>query len=279
MIPLTRSAHRGTRSIARLYVTAVSLLPLVPVLRAQAQSTVFNREIVVLDPAHGGADIGARISDLVSEKDISLQFAVRLRSLLVARGFTVVSTRDLSAADNGTQTVRFNQRAEIANRAHAVACLVLHATGSGGGVHIGASLIGSSLELTKPGQSQTSSVPSWDRAQEAWVTQSVRLANQVGTALSRSSVSIVMERVALHPLDNLMCPAVSIELAPERHDGKEAVPVTDTAYQQHVAEAIAGALVLWRNQAQQPDYVPLSRPSSSVARPVPDQTESSGPGA
>ena len=56
--------------------------------------------------------------------------SVRLRSLLTARGIQVVTTRDADVA------VEPNRRAEIANHAQAQACLILHATESGLGVHL-----------------------------------------------------------------------------------------------------------------------------------------------
>jgi N-acetylmuramoyl-L-alanine amidase len=58
-----------------------------------------------------------------------------------------------------------------------------------------------------------------------------------------------------------MCPAISIEMAP-LHSGSDATPVSDGEYQQRVAEAIAGALIFWKNQAQPPEYltVPATGP-------------------
>jgi N-acetylmuramoyl-L-alanine amidase len=98
-----------------------------------------NRKLIVLDPAHGGIDSGSQISDSTVEKDVTLALAYRLRSLLTARGFSVVMTRD---ADGPTEpgaaggALTLDDRAGIANHAHAVACLVIHATGSGTGVHV-----------------------------------------------------------------------------------------------------------------------------------------------
>jgi N-acetylmuramoyl-L-alanine amidase len=94
----------------------------------------------------------------------------------------------------------------------------------------------------------------WDRAQEPYISQSLALANQVGTALARAKVPLAMGRVAMRPLDNLMCPAVSIEIA-TLGGGSDATPVSDEEYQQRVAEAVAGALILWKNQAVQPESV------------------------
>jgi N-acetylmuramoyl-L-alanine amidase len=238
---------------------AVTILSLLALRQSGAQTQVppFNRDVVVLDPAHGGADTGAIIGDSVQEKDVTLELATRLRSLLTARGFTVVSTRD-GAGGDGLST---DQRAELANKAHAVACLVIHASGSGNGVQIGISTIGSPLAKMAP-LPPSSGVLAWDRAQEVYVPQSLKLANKVGAALARSNLPLSIGRVALRPLDNLMCPAVSIEVAPKANAGGGPTPVTDTSYQQRVADAITGALVFWRNQAQQPEYISVPRPDA-----------------
>ncbi|MEI9967103.1 MAG: N-acetylmuramoyl-L-alanine amidase [Terracidiphilus sp.] len=85
--------------------------------------------MVVLDAAHGGDDAGANLGS-EAEKDYTLAFSVRLRSLLMARGFTVVMTRESDDA------VEPDRRAEIADHANAQACLTLHAAESGSGVHL-----------------------------------------------------------------------------------------------------------------------------------------------
>jgi N-acetylmuramoyl-L-alanine amidase len=226
----------------KIRFTLVALLLLASSLHAQAPA--FNRSVIVLDPAHGGNDIGARISDRVVEKDVTLALAIRLRSLLTARGFTVVLTRDTDAA------LTTDQRAELANRAHAVACLVLHATASGTGVHLGVSSLNPILTT------QASAPIPWDDAQATYLPQSQHLATGIGAALTRSTVPLVTERAALRPLDNLLCPAVSVELAPLVNPGSDPTPITDPDYQQHVSVAIAGALIFWRNQAQPPLYAP-----------------------
>jgi N-acetylmuramoyl-L-alanine amidase len=224
-----------------------------------AQSPVFNRNMIVLDPAHGGADTGARINDELLEKDVNQVLVAKLRSLLAARGFTVVSTREGDAAGGTT-----DQRADTANKSHAVACLVIHASASASGVYLGVSAIGSPLAAIPEGSSakaaQTSTdAVTWDRAQEAWVRQSLRLQGQIGSALARSNVPVATGRVAVKPLDNLMCPAVAVEIGTMR-SGSDRTAVSDSDYQQRVAEAIAGSLVFWRNQAQPPEYVSVPRP-------------------
>jgi len=250
------------RWIEGLWTRAFALVWVLTAGWVSAQTApAFNREMIVLDPAHGGTDGGARINDHLEEKDVTLAVAGRLRSLLAARGFTVVSTRDGDLESRAGALLTNDQRAEAANRSRAVACLVIHASASGNGVHIGTSAIGSPLApvpQNAPMTRITNGGVTWDRAQEAYVSQSLGLANQVGTALARAKVPLAIGRVAMRPLDNLMCPAISIEIATLR-SGSDVTPVSDEEYQQRVAEAIAGALVLWKNQAQQPESVTVPR--------------------
>jgi len=214
--------------------------------KAATAQVAFNRDLIVIDPAHGGANIGAQISDHLLEKDVTMAMALRLRSLLAARGFTILLTR------NGDTAVTTDQRAELANRAHAVACLVLHATASGTGVHLATSTLNATV-TTDP----SAPIP-WDDAQAAYLSQSQRLSDQIAAAMNRSHLPLITDQAALRPLDNLMCPALSIELAPLASGDSTPTPVTDPAYQQRVDAAIAGALIFWRDQAQPPVMAPTA---------------------
>ena len=216
-----------------------------PATASPAPAPIFiNRKVIVLDPAHGGIDSGSQISDTTLEKDVTLALAFRLRSLLTARGFTVVMTRDgdvASEPDAAGSALTLDDRAGIANHAHAAACLLLHATGSGNGVH----LYSSELEATK---GQPTVVP-WLTAQAAWVPQSQLLEEQLATAITRSGIALVSSSASVRPLDSLTCPALVVELAPARGNEDS---INDTDYQQRVALSIAGALLFWQNQVQPP---------------------------
>lgn len=50
-------------------------------------------QIIIIDPGHGGVDVGAIGVDGVYEKDLNLQIAFTLGEMLRERGFTVVYTR------------------------------------------------------------------------------------------------------------------------------------------------------------------------------------------
>lgn len=203
---------------------------------ANAQS----RPVVVLDPARGGAEAGAHFPDGTLEKKVTLDLATRLRFLLQARGFDVVLTRD------GDVSVDNNQRAATANTAHPIACLLLHASTAGTGVH----LYNSAL---KPADSIAGPVP-WGLAQAPYVSRSLRLTNELTTALTRSRIPVSAGLTWVHPLDDMQCSAVALELGPKRNG----TAATDAEYQTQVADALAGALLAWRGHADASGHVETS---------------------
>ncbi len=205
-----------------------------------------GRFVVVLDAAHGGDDGGAQLAGAVAEKTVTLALSVRLRSLLTARGFQVVTTRE------GNVTLDSNARAQIANRAGlaggagAGACLSLHATQSGAGVHI----FVSSLAQTAGPQGR---FVAWKTAQSGYVLRSLKLASAVNSALERGTdagpIAANLNRTNLPGVDSMACPAVALEVAPIRgDDGKVVTEVTDPDYQTQIVEALAAAVLAWRTE-------------------------------
>jgi N-acetylmuramoyl-L-alanine amidase len=193
---------------------------------------------VVLDAAHGGDDNGGKLADGQMEKAFTLAFSVRLRSLLGARGMQVVTTREQDA------NVDLNRRAEIANHAKAEACLSLHASESGSGIHI----FVSSLSPAQPER-----FTAWKTAQAAWVTRSLALAGALNSSLMRAGMNVTLGRTGLPAVDSMSCPAVAVEIAPERDpSGKVTAELDDPGYQARAAAALAGALLEWRTEARQP---------------------------
>ncbi|MGH9596107.1 MAG: hypothetical protein ACRD3K_04850, partial [Edaphobacter sp.] len=79
------------------------------------------------------------------------------------------------------------------------------------------------------------------------IPQSLSLANQIGLALQRAKLPVILSRATLRPLDNFTCPAVAIEIAPLTQEGSDPTPVNDAAYQQNIAKAIAKAITSWRS--------------------------------
>ncbi len=198
------------------------------------------RFVVVLDAAHGGDDSGAHIGD-ETEKAFTLAFGIRLRSLLAARGFAVVTTRDSDAG------VDPDRRADIADHANSQACLSLHAATSGSGVH----LFVSSLAPVQNARFDARFLP-WKTAQAAWIMRSISLAGVVNSALSHANVPVSLGRTALPAIDSMTCPAVAIEIAPDQSSDTQGPASLDNAdYQARVADALAAALVEWRSETRE----------------------------
>lgn len=192
---------------------------------------------MVVDAAHGGTDTGARLADGTAEKNITLALSVHLRSTLHARGIDVVTTRE---SDVNLAPL---DRAQTANHAQAAACLVLHATATGSGVH----LFTSSLT---PAPNQKF-LP-WETAQAAYVTQSLKLESEIDTALAHTDIPVTLGRASVQPMDHLTCPEVAVEMAPLVGGHVTAGrAITDAVYQKQVVDSLAAALEQWRNDWKQ----------------------------
>jgi N-acetylmuramoyl-L-alanine amidase len=227
----------STLSRRRSFCALALLAAAATLAAAQAPPAPAARFVVVLDAAHGGDDPGARLSGGQSEKNFTLALSIRLRSLLAARGIAVVTTRESDA------TLDPNRRAEIANHANAQACISLHAAESGSGIH----LFASSLPPAEPAR-----FAPWKTAQAAWVTRSLALAGVLNSGLLHSGSAVTLGRTSLPAVDSMTCPAVAVEVAPERAAGKPKSALSDPSYQTRVATALAAALLEWRNEARQP---------------------------
>ncbi len=207
-------------------------VPIPPAAQPRAPELRF---VVVLDAAHGGGDGGALLAANSPEKRYTLGLAVRLHALLNAHGVRTVLTRDNDAALDG------NARAEIANHAHGAACVLLHATSTGNGVHLFTSSL-PSIGHQVSHDTRRTFLP-WQTAQASYGTQSLRLESDVNAALTSQHVPVLLDRTSLAPLDSLACPAVAIEIAPLDAD----TPVTDAMYEQKIAHALTESLIAWRS--------------------------------
>jgi N-acetylmuramoyl-L-alanine amidase len=75
---------------------------------------------IVLDPGHGGVDIGTTSVTGTHEKDLTLSTALAVEQKLKKAGVNVIMTRD---HDN---YISLNQRSDLSNRLHADAFISLH---------------------------------------------------------------------------------------------------------------------------------------------------------
>jgi len=95
---------------------------------------------IVLDPGHGGIDVGCGTPQGVKEKDSNLDIAHRLRRVLEEKGAKVIMTRntDRALVTKGPQRHRRDllKRAAIANNSAAQALVSIHVNAFEGDKHV-----------------------------------------------------------------------------------------------------------------------------------------------
>ncbi|HEX3370337.1 MAG TPA: N-acetylmuramoyl-L-alanine amidase [Candidatus Cybelea sp.] len=90
-----------------------------------------NPRLIVIDPGHGGSDIGTMHGG-VSEAQLTLDMAKRLRDLLVAQGWQVKMTRDTDVdvyQPNDSARDELQARDDVANKAGARMFISIHVNG------------------------------------------------------------------------------------------------------------------------------------------------------
>ena len=189
-------------------------------------STAVHRMLVFVDAAHGGDERGAALSDTLAEKDVTLGFARLLRHELELRGFAVLMSRD---ADS---TVSLDQRAGSANAAQAAVYITLHATSQGNGSRVYTALL--------PREEASKGLfHAWNGAQSPALPISEAVAGAVATELQKKNFAARASFASLRPLNNVLMPAVAVELAPGSNGLTD---LTSATYQQQAAAAIADAV-------------------------------------
>jgi N-acetylmuramoyl-L-alanine amidase len=198
-----------------------------------ANATAGSRRLLAaIDPAHGGEERGAALTETLAEKDVTLGFARMLRHELETRGFAVVLLRD---GDNSSTP---EQRAAAANVARAAIYIGLHATSQGNGARVYTAL----LPVEGPGKG---AFHAWNAAQAPALPASKIVAAAIVAEMKKREFPILSSSASLRPLNNVVMPAVAVELAPGA-DG--AADLTSANYQQQAASAIADAIVSVRER-------------------------------
>lgn len=189
-----------------------------------------RRVLAVVDPAHGGEERGAALTGGLAEKDVTLGFGRLLRHELENRGFAVLLLRDSDS------TLALDQRAGAANVAGAGVYISLHAVSQGNGARIYTAL----MPVEDPSRG---TFRAWNSAQAAALPLSRLLAASIATELQKKQFPVGESSASLRPLNNLLMPAVAVELAP---GGNGPAEVGSATYQQQAASAIADGLVAVR---------------------------------
>ncbi len=194
--------------------------------------------VIVIDPAHGGADPGARGAANILEKDIVLHYALLLRDQLQRQGVRAVLTRQ------GAEGPAYDERAAIANSYRSAVYISLHAASTGPAGTARCYFDATSASATASQPISTDAPIPWDRAQQPYAEVSRRLAALIQTQLKQQFPESPAEPAAIpvRPLRNIAAPAVAVEVSSVSAANREqldsmAVPL---------AEAIARALAEFR---------------------------------
>ncbi len=194
--------------------------------------TAPHRVLAVVDPAHGGEERGAALTDTLAEKTVTLGFARLLRHELEIRGFAVTLLRDADISST------LDQRAAAANVARAGIYISLHAVSQGSGARVYTALLpveGPSNGLFHP----------WNAAQAPALPISRIVSAAIVTEMQKKEFPVRASSASLRPLNNVLMPAVAVELAP----GADGIAdLTSANYQQRAASAVADAVVSVRDR-------------------------------
>ncbi len=209
---------------------------------------------IVIDPGHGGDDIGARSGSGLMEKDVTLSIARRLARVLEARGYRVRLTRD------GDQNRALTDRTSLANRLDAVAFVSLHANAFTASSASGAETYYMSIDSasdadaaaiadlenragTPSGERTPLDLILWDLAQTEVLNESAELALTVQQHLNNQlgARDRGVRQAPFVVLTGATMPAILVEVG-FLSNSTEADQLAQPDHQQKLAEAIASGI-------------------------------------
>ncbi len=254
--PLNAPAETAAPPPAAPLPTAEPASPLLTATRAALQT-------IVIDPGHGGEDAGVRGAGGVEEKQVTLEVARRLRSLIENRlGIRVVLTREEDRA------VSLDERAAFANNSKADLFLSLHANAALVPAVAGAEVFHARLDRESEealrsaeegvalpvlgGGSRKIDVIRWDLAQARHVAQSEMFAGMLEEDL-RAHVMMGPRPLQEGPLRVLMgadMPAALVEMAYLTNPGEEQAAKTE-AFQNSLTQGIYDAVLRFRSYLEE----------------------------
>ena len=216
-------------------------------------------QTIVIDPGHGGDDVGVRTAKGVEEKQLTLDIARRLRAMVESRlGLRVILTREDDRA------VGLDERASVANNGKANLLISLHVNGSrvpdtAGAEVFHLQLDRESAEVVRAATAEGAALPTiggtvrrldlipWDLAQARHLDQSSVLASVLQEELQRQ-VPMSGHPIRQAPMRLLAAanmPAALVEVAYLTNPQQEARLATDD-FKTTVAQAVFSAIVRFR---------------------------------
>jgi N-acetylmuramoyl-L-alanine amidase len=194
---------------------------------------------VLIDPAHGGSDRGAVLSDKLLEKDAVLTLARQLRVEMTGQGIPVKLLRDSDTE------IPSDRRAIAVNTAHAAAVIFVHASTVGNGVHVSTAIV----PATITGPAMTVGPAGWETAQSRSVNLSRQWADAVAAEVLKRNIGALRMRASVPPLNQTAVPALVLEIAPP--PSADANSLFSKSYLQAIMSAVAGATAAQRSRLDQ----------------------------
>ena len=224
---------------------------------AQGPST--GLRTVVIDPGHGGDELGTQGAKGTLEKEITLSVARRLRTLIESRlGLKVFLTRD------DDRTMSLDERSAFANNRRADVFLSIHANSAVRPALKGAEVYYLTVERAdeearKRADENSTTLPAlgggnraidlilWETAQARYLEQSAALAGFVEQSF-RGRIEMSPRAVQQAPFRVLVganMPAALVEIGYLSNAEQETQLIT-ASYQDQVAQSLLDALIKFR---------------------------------
>ena len=207
---------------------------------------------VIIDPGHGGDDAGVRAATGLQEKQLTLDIAKRLRTLLDASGSVrALLTRDADAP------LTLEARAAFANANTGILFISLHGNAGPASTVEGAEVyyhLPAKSDVLRPGRAanvpgpgggaRTLDLVPWDRLQLAHLDASAALANLIATTMAgRVPVGASpVRRAPMRVLQSVNMPAVLVELAFLTSPAQEKLVVTNE-FKNQAASSLSDAIL------------------------------------
>ena len=260
-------AGSGRLTIDLLPSTTTEAAPPIPVpspapdtrLVMPAQGPSSGLRTVVIDPGHGGEELGTQGAKGAVEKEITLAVARRLRTLIESRlGLKVFLTRD------DDRTMSLDERSAFANNHRADVFLSIHANSAVRPALKGAEVYyltveRADAEARKKAEENATTLPAlgggnraidlilWETAQARFLEQSATLAGFIEQSL-RPRIDMSPRAVQQAPFRVLVganMPAALVEIGYLSNAEQEA-QLTAANFQDQVAQALLDALIKFR---------------------------------
>ena len=221
---------------------ALSAAGQAPPPKPEISSAPAKLAVVVLDPAHGGSDSGARGPAGNIESEVVLDFGRAVRVALEAQGFRALLTRE------GNQGPSFDERSTLINGLPDAVFVSLHVSSTGA-----AGTARAYFYAVRPAPSPAQAPPGvaprlrglieWDRAQEPFVDLSRRLAEltQIQLAQQFRGSPETPQAAPIRQLRTVAAPAIAIEVSSVAAD-----PSRLAQMGQPLGEALARAAAAFR---------------------------------